>query len=78
MSKLISAGYENSINVDKVVAVADVGSNPVKRMIKNARDMGMLIDLTLGNKTRAVIVMDSGHVVLSINSPETFTRKFNK
>lgn len=74
MSGLIGAGYDNSVNLDRIVAVSEVNSVPVKRLIKNAKEMGMLVDLTIGNKTRSAIVMDSGHVVLSIKSPEVFIK----
>lgn len=75
MSNLVAAGKENAVNLERIVAVSEVDSAPVKRLIKNARDMGMLIDLTIGSKTRSAIVMDSGHIVLSIKSPETFIKK---
>ena len=74
-SNLVAAGKENAVNLERIVAVSEVDSAPVKRLIKNARDMGMLIDLTIGSKTRSAIVMDSGHIVLSIKSPETFIKK---
>lgn len=75
MSNLIGAGKDNAVNLERVVAVSEVDSVPVKRLIKNAREMGMLVDLTLGGKTRSAIVMDSGHIILSIKSPETFIKK---
>lgn len=75
MNKLINAGHSNSINIDRIVAVSECDSAPIKRMVNNAKKMGMLIDLTHGSKTRAAIVMESGHVILSIKSPETFIKK---
>lgn len=73
--KLINAGLENSIDSEKIVAIANSNSNPSKRTIKNATEMKMLIDLTAGKKTGSVIIMDSGHVVLSIIKPETLKKR---
>ena len=74
MSKLLNVGYFNSINKDRVVSVADYESSPIKKLVKNARDMGMLVDLTQGKKTRAVIVMDSSHIVLTSKSAESLAK----
>ena len=74
MSKLLNVGYFNSINKDRVVSVADYESAPIKKLVKNARDMGMLVDLTQGKKTRAVIVMDSSHIVLTAKSAEALAK----
>lgn len=67
---LLNVGYFNSINRDRVVSIADYNSAPIKKLIKNAREMGMLVDLTQGKKTKSVIVMDSSHIVLTAKSPE--------
>lgn len=74
MSKLLNVGYFNSINKDRVVSIADYESAPIKKLVKNARDMGLLVDLTQGKKTRTVIVMDSGHIILSIKSSESLVK----
>ena len=74
MSKLLNVGYFNSINKDRVVSVADYESAPIKKLVKNARDMGMLVDLTQGKKTSAVIVMDSSHIVLTAKSAEALAK----
>lgn len=63
--KLINIGYGNMVSAGRVIAVVSPDSAPVKRMIQEAREAGRLIDATLGRKTRSVLVMDSGHVVLS-------------
>ena len=73
-TKLLNVGYFNSINKDRVVSVADYESAPIKKLVKNARDMGMLVDLTQGKKTRAVIVMDSSHIVLTSKSAESLAK----
>ena len=74
MNKLVNVGYFNSINRDRVVSIADYESAPIKKLVKNARDMGMLVDLTQGKKTRAVIIMDSSHIVLTVKSPEVLIK----
>lgn len=63
--KLINIGYGNMVSAGRVIAVVSPDSAPVKRMIQEARETGKLIDATLGRKTKAVLMMDSGHVVLS-------------
>ncbi len=63
--QLINIGYGNMVAAGRVVAVISPDSAPVKRMIQDAKAAGRLIDATLGRKTRSVLVMDSGHIVLS-------------
>lgn len=70
-SNFISIGLGNVVNIDKIVACVSPESAPIKRLIQEARTNGILIDATYGRKTRSVIVMDSGHVVLSLITPET-------
>lgn len=69
--QLINIGFGNMVSSSRVVAIVAPDSAPIKRMIQLARDNGTLIDATYGRKTRAVIVMDSDHVVLSAFAPET-------
>ena len=69
--QLINVGYGNFISADKIVAVVDADSAPVKRSVSDARKKGILVDATLGHKTRSVMVMESGHLVLSAKSTET-------
>ncbi|MBU3109346.1 DUF370 domain-containing protein [Clostridium gasigenes] len=73
--KFINAGYENSIDSEKIVAITNPNSNPAKRAIKNANEMKLLIDITAGNKTGSIIIMESGHVILSAVKPETVKRR---
>ncbi len=68
--KLIQIGFGNFVSDKRIVAVVSPDSAPIKRMIQEARDKTVLVDATYGRKTQAVIVMDSGHVVLSALSPE--------
>ncbi len=65
----VNVGYENLVAVRRIVAVADPKSAPIKRMVREAREKGLLIDATCGKPMRSVIVMDEGHVVLSTVSP---------
>ena len=63
--KLINIGFGNMVSAGRVVAVVSPDSAPVKRLVKEARERGMLIDATYGRKTASVFIMDSDHVVLS-------------
>lgn len=76
--KLINVGYENSINCEDIVTVSNSNSQPAKRTIKSAKGVEMLIDLTEGNKTGSMVVMKSGHVILSIHKPETLKKRCNE
>lgn len=67
--RLINIGYGNMVSANRMVAVVSPDSAPVKRMIQEARDAGRLIDATLGRRTKAVLIMDSGHVVLAAVQP---------
>ncbi len=69
--KLISIGFGNMVSAQRLVAIVDPGSAPIKRMIQEARDRGVLIDATYGRRTRAVLIMDSDHIILSALQPET-------
>lgn len=69
--KLINIGFGNMVSASRLVAIVSPESAPIKRIIQDVRDRGMLIDATFGRRTRAVIVMDSGHVILSAIQPET-------
>ncbi len=71
MMKMVNLGFSNMVNASRVVALVSPDSAPVKRLIQDARDSGMAIDVTCGRKTRAVIVTDSNHVLLSAIQPET-------
>ena len=69
--KLINIGFGNMVSASRLIAIVSPESAPIKRTIQEARERGMLIDATYGRRTRAVIVMDSDHVVLSAVQPET-------
>ena len=69
--KLINIGFGNMVSANRLVAIVGPESAPIKRIIQDVRERGQLIDATYGRRTRAVIVMDSGHVILSAIQPET-------
>jgi len=68
--KFISLGYGNSVAVDRVVALVSPDSAPVKRLMQDAKEMGRIIDVSCGRKTRSVIITDSEHVILSALTTE--------
>lgn len=70
--KLMNIGFGNLVSEDRLVAVISPDSAPVKRMVQESRERGMLIDATYGRKTASVFVMDSDHVILSALPPEKF------
>lgn len=69
--KLINIGFGNIVSGDKVVAIVSPESAPIKRIVQDARDKGMLIDASCGRRTRAVIITDSDHIILSAIQTET-------
>ena len=75
MAKLVNIGFGNIIAADKVIAIVSPDSAPIKRMVQEARAKGSLIDATYGRRMRAVIVMNSGHIVLSPVQPETVAHR---
>ena len=75
--KLINIGFGSMIAAHRLLAVVAPDSAPIKRVIQEARDRGMLIDASYGRKTKAVILMDTDHVILSAISPETIRSRWN-
>ena len=69
--KLVNIGFGNIVNADRIIAVVAPDAAPIKRIVQDAREKGALIDASCGRRTRAVIVMDSDHVILSAVQPET-------
>jgi len=76
--KLINIGFGNMIAQHRLIAIVSPESAPIKRIITEARERGNLIDASYGRRTRAVIIMDSGHVILSAIQPETVAGRANK
>ena len=75
--KLINIGLGNMVSANRLVAIVSPESAPIKRIIQDAKERGTLIDATYGRRTRAVIVTDSDHVVLSAVQPETVANRLN-
>ena len=73
--KFIDIGYGNMVSATKIITIVSPESAPIKRIIQDSRDKGYLIDATCGRKTRAVIVMESDHIILSANQPENISNK---
>ena len=74
--KLINIGFGNMVSANRLVAVVSPESAPIKRIISDARENGQLVDATYGRRTRAVIITDSGHIILSAVQPETVAGRF--
>ena len=73
--KLINIGFGNMVAAGRLVAIVSPESAPIKRIIQDAKERGTLIDATYGRRTRAVLVMDSEHVILSAIQPETVANR---
>lgn len=76
--KLINIGFGNIVVLHRIISIVSPESAPIKRMVQEAKDSKMAVDATYGRKTRAVIIMDSGHVVLSAIQPETIAARIDK
>lgn len=76
--KLVNIGFGNMVNAMRVIAIVSPESAPIKRMISDAKEKGTLIDATHGRKTRAVILSDSDHVILSYLQAEKLGERFNE
>ncbi len=74
--KLINVGFGNMIASGRLISIVSPESAPIKRLIQDARDAAKLVDATHGRRTRAVLIMDSEHVVLSSLQPETVANRF--
>jgi regulator of extracellular matrix RemA (YlzA/DUF370 family) len=73
--KLINIGFGNIVSANRIISIVSPESAPIKRIIQDARDRNMLIDATYGRRTRAVIIADSDHVILSAVQPETVAQR---
>lgn len=74
--KLINIGFGSMVSAARVLAVVAPDSAPIKRVVQDARDRGMLIDASFGRKTKAVLLMDTDHVILSAVGPETISARW--
>jgi len=75
--KLINIGFGNIVSANRIVAIVSPESAPIKRIIQESREKGVLVDATYGRRTRAVIITDSDHVVLSAVQPETVAQRLS-
>ena len=73
--QLINIGFGNIVSASRIIAIVGPEAAPVKRMVQDTRERGLLIDATCGRRTRAVLVTDSGHIVLSAVQPETIAHR---
>lgn len=76
--KFINIGFGNIVSTHRLIAIVSPESAPIKRIVQEARDNGKLIDATYGRRTRAVIIMDSEHIILSAVQPETVANRLDK
>ena len=76
--KLINIGFGNIVSANRIISIVSPESAPIKRIVQDAKDKGMAVDATYGRRTRAVIIMDSGHVILSAVQPETVAGRMDK
>lgn len=75
--QFINIGFGNIVSADRIVSIISPDSAPIKRLLQETRDKGFLIDATYGRKTRAVIVTDSNHIILTAIQPETIANRIS-
>lgn len=75
--KFINIGFGNLVSAGRIVAIAAPDSAPIKRLVQDGRDRDRVVDVTCGRRTRAVILTDSGHIVLSAIQPETISNRLS-
>lgn len=78
MAGLINIGFGNAVNTAKIVAVVSPDAAPVKRLVQHAKEEGRVIDATQGRRTKAVIVTQEDHIILSALQPDTIARRFSQ
>mgnify|MGYP004646181587 FL=1 len=76
--QLINIGFGNMVSANRIISIVSPDSAPIKRLVQEAKDSKMAIDATYGRRTRAVLIMDSGHVILSAVQPETVAGRLDK
>lgn len=75
--QLINIGFGNIVSAERIISIVSPESAPIKRIVQEAKDSKMAIDATYGRRTRSVLIMDSGHVILSAVQPETIAGRVN-
>ena len=76
--QLINIGFGNIVSANRIVAIVSPESAPIKRLVQEAKDNKVVVDATYGRRTRAVLIMDSGHIILSAVQPETVAGRVDK
>ncbi len=76
--QLINIGFGNIVSADRIVAIVSPESAPIKRLIQESKDNKVIVDATCGRRTRAALIMDSGHIILSAIQPETVGGRLDK
>ena len=76
--QLINIGFGNIVSANRVITIVSPESAPIKRLVQEAKDSKMAVDATCGRRTRAVLIMDSGHIILSAIQPETVASRLGK
>ena len=76
--QLVNIGFGNIVSAERIVAIVSPESAPIKRMVQEAKDNKTAVDATYGRRTRAVLIMDSGHIILSAVQPETVGARIDK
>lgn len=76
--QLINIGFGNIVSADRIIAIVSPESAPIKRMVQEAKENGNAVDATCGRRTRAVLIMDSDHIILSAVQPETVAARLEK
>ncbi len=76
--QLINVGFGNIVSANRIIAIVSPESAPVKRLVQEAKDKGNAIDATCGRRTRAVLIMDSNHILLSALQPETIAGRYEE
>lgn len=76
--QLINIGFGNIVSANRIIAIVSPESAPIKRIVQEAKENGNAVDATYGRRTRAVIIMDSGHIILSAVQPETVAGRLEK
>ena len=78
MAGLVNIGFGNIVSANRIIAIVSPESAPIKRMVQEAKDKGTAIDATYGRRTRAVVITDSDHLILSALQPETVASRLDK
>ena len=76
--QLVNRGFGNIVSANRIVAIVSPESVPIKRMVQEAKEAGNAVDATCGRRTRAVLIMDSGHIIMSAVQPETVAARLDK